>query len=86
MNKDKKDPTKTPEYKKALEQSKEVCRQLKKVLKLRSKSELITIVINYASDLQECQEMLKQLYEENKSLKNMHQNINVPGLDPLAPR
>jgi len=57
------------EYKEALEQSKEIYRQLKKVLKLRSKSDLIKIVVQYASDLQECQAMLKQLYEENKKLK-----------------
>ena len=57
------------DYKEALEESKEICRKLKKVLKLRSKSQLIDIVISYGSDLREMQAALKQLHEENKSLK-----------------
>ncbi len=61
--------TESEDYKKALEHSKKVYRGLKKVLKLRSKGQLIDIVINYASDLQELQGICQQLLEENKELK-----------------
>ena len=61
------------EFEEALESSKEIFRQLKKVLKLRSKSQLIGIVITYSDQLTEMQGMLKQLHEENKELKDQLQ-------------
>ena len=55
---------------KEIEKVKEICRVLKKTLKLRSKSQLISIIIAYASDLQEMQNAAQQLLEENKALKD----------------
>lgn len=69
------DPTKTPidnkaEYQAAKKQARLKFQFLKKKLKLQSKSQLIHIIVQYASDLQEQQELNKFLYEENKELKN----------------
>lgn len=52
-----------------LKNVKEICKQLKKTLKVRTKSQLIEIIIAYSSDLQEMQNVAKQLFEENKALK-----------------
>lgn len=43
--------------------------QLKKVLKRRSKQELIVIVWTYANELTQLQYVAQQLLEENKKLK-----------------
>lgn len=53
----------------AMEVAKEQYRRLKKILKGKSKSELINLVVTYASDLQEVRGMAQQLLEENKKLK-----------------
>ena len=58
------------QYEEAIKESKEACRQLKKVLKLRSKSELINLVIAYGSDLREQQMLNRVLLEENNILKS----------------
>jgi hypothetical protein len=57
------------EKKQALKDVKEQAQYLKKRLKMMSKSQLITLVINYASDLQEMQQVAQMLFEENKELK-----------------
>ena len=59
------------EEKKELEKVREICRQLKKSLKLRSKSQLIELVIAYTSDLQQLQEVSRQLHEEVKELREL---------------
>lgn len=53
----------------ALDAAKEQYRRLKKILKGKPKAELIKLVVTYASDLREMQEIAKQLLEENKKLK-----------------
>ncbi len=57
------------EYEKELAKAKEIARELKRNLKMRSKSQLIEIIIAYASDLTEMQAVARQLLEENKELK-----------------
>lgn len=57
------------EYKQELEKVKEITKQLKKSLKVHSKSKLIEIIIAYASDLQEMQNVARQLHEELKAIK-----------------
>ena len=57
------------EYEAELKKTQEICKQLKKNLKLRTKSQLIEIIIAYSSDLQEMQNAARQLFEENKALK-----------------
>lgn len=59
------------EYEAALAHSKQIAQQLKRRLKLMSKSQLIQIIITYASDLQEMQGVSRQLFEENQALKGV---------------
>jgi len=42
---------------------------IKKLLKLRTKSELINLVWNYSVQITDLQNISKQLLEENKTLK-----------------
>lgn len=44
-------------------------KQLKKRLKIHSKSELIALIAKYASDAEELRHIAKLLLEENKQLK-----------------
>lgn len=53
----------------ALQEAKEIAKALKRSLKIHSKSKLIEIIITYASDFQEMQQLAKHLHEENKKLK-----------------
>jgi len=57
------------EYEAELAKVKEITRQLKKSLKQHSKSKLIEIIIAYASDLQELQQMAQLLLEDNKQME-----------------
>ena len=69
------DPTKTPidnkaDYQAAKAQARKQFQFLKKKLKLQSKSQLIHIIVQYASDLKEQQDLNRFLHEENKELRN----------------
>jgi len=44
---------------------------MKKSLKVRSKSQLIQLIVKYASDLQETMELNKFLHEENQRLQGL---------------
>ena len=57
------------EYEAELAKTKEICQKVKKNLKMRTKAQLIEIIIAYASDLQDLQGAAQQLFEENKTLK-----------------
>lgn len=56
-------------YEAALESSKELYKHLKKTLKMRSKSQLVHIIVTYSDQLTEMQNIAQQLLEENKLLK-----------------
>ena len=53
----------------AQSQAEDAYRQVKKLLKLRTKNELIEIVWSYGAQLQEMQHVAQLLLEENKELK-----------------
>lgn len=57
------------EFKAEVAKSKEFSKRLKKTLKMRSKSQLIDVIIHYASELEELRFVSKLLLEENKELK-----------------
>jgi len=63
-------PKKTKARQKADLQVEEAYKSMKKILKLRSKKELIEIVWNYGVQLREFQNVCQQLLEENKALKS----------------
>ena len=52
-----------------MENGKEVLRYLKKRLKSSTKSELITMMVVQGNNFSELQNVCKELYEENKQLK-----------------
>lgn len=52
-------------------QAEDAYRQVKKLLKLRTKNELIEIVWSYGAQLQEMQHVAQLLLEENKQLKGL---------------
>ena len=56
---------------KEIAKAREAARVLKKKLKLHSKSNLIHIILEQTSRLQEMQQAARQLFEENKRLKGI---------------
>lgn len=62
-------PKKSAKRIKADEEVDNAYKAMKKLLKMRTKSELIEIVWSYGVQLREFQEVCKQLLEENESLK-----------------
>lgn len=64
-------PKKSKARQKADLQVEEAYKSMKKILKLRSKKELIEIVWNYGVQLREFQNVCQQLLEENKALKSI---------------
>ena len=53
----------------AKKEMKKAFQEMKKILKLRSKGELIELVWTYGVQLQEMQRVAQQLFEENQKLK-----------------
>lgn len=65
--------------------AREIARQIKKRLKVHSKSELIHIIIDQASRVQELQQACKQLLAENKKLKGTSNEEITPSTDANEP-
>ena len=61
--------SKPQEVEKAQEEIKQAFDQMKKLLKPRSKHELIELIWTYGAQLQEMQRVAQMLLEENKKLK-----------------
>ena len=64
-----------PKVLKAVEEAKKQFAALKKILKHRSKGEMIKMVVQYASDIEEYQGITQQLLEENKRLRSIAESL-----------